>query len=254
MKPIIGITGNFIDRDRFFVDAGIGTKGQEWSVLPNDYIKAVVRAGGVPLIIPVETDREILIEIGELIDGLILSGGEDVDPMIYGSIPDDKTGRISPDRDDYELFLTDYIYKKTKKPILAVCRGLQILNVYLGGKLILDIPRAGYNTHSISVNERYNPVHKVRIEEDSLLYNIINKSELGVNSHHHQGISQLGRDLRIIAKAEDGLIEAVEHKDIEDRFIMGLQWHPEMLCLSDEGQYKIFDYFINEARDIKKQQ
>lgn len=253
MKPIIGITGNFIDNDIFFMNQGLGAKGQEWTVLSNDYVKAVVRAGGIPVIVPVETDREYLESIGDMIDGLILSGGEDVDPMLYGKIPDRRTGRISPKRDESELYLINYVFKNTNKPILAVCRGLQILNVYMKGTLILDVPDAGFNEHSIGINDRFNPVHNVILDENSLLYKLVGDKEIGVNSLHHQGINKLGNQLKVVGKSGDNLIEAVEYENIDERFIMGLQWHPEMISIRDSRQRHIFDYFINEAKKIKEQ-
>lgn len=247
MKPIIGISGNFIDNYSVFVSEGVGAKGQEWTVLPIDYSKAIIRAGGIPIILPVDTDNDYIEDIGNLIDGLILSGGEDVDPFLYGDIPDENTGRISHERDENELKLIDYVYNETDKPILAICRGLQILNVYLQGTLIVDIPKEGFHTHSLSITDRHRPVHKITIEEDSLLCEILGNVRGNVNSLHHQGIRTLGKDLVPVARSEEGLIEAVEGKDMKNRFVLGLQWHPEMMSIKDEKQRRIFDYFIKNA-------
>ena len=173
MKPLIGITSNFSSDDMTYVKQGLGAIGQEWSLIANDYSEAIIRSGGIPIVIPISEDETYIKDIAEKIDGLLLSGGADMDPLLSGQRADAKTGRVSPQRDNQELLLLDYIYKNTKKPILGICRGLQLINVYFKGNLILDLPSAGYLSHSISNNERYNPIHDVTIYEDTLLREII---------------------------------------------------------------------------------
>lgn len=248
MKPLIGITSNFSSDYMTYVKQGLGAIGQEWSLIANDYSDAIIRSGGIPIVIPISEDETYIKDIAETIDGLLLSGGADMDPLLSGQRADSKTGRVSPQRDNQELMLLDYIYNKTNKPILGVCRGLQLLNVYFKGNLILDLPSAGYLTHSISNNERYNPIHYVTISEDSLLREIIGKEKTYVNTIHHQAIGELGEGLRISAISEDNVIEAIETVNVRERFILATQWHPEMISIKDKSHQKIFDYFINSAK------
>lgn len=248
MKPLIGITCNFSSDDMTYVKQGIGAIGQTWSLIANDYSDAVIRSGGIPIVIPISEDKEYIEDIGEKIDGLILTGGADMDPLLSGQRSDSKTGRVSPERDKQEMLLLDYFYKNTKKPILGICRGLQMLNVYFKGDLILDLPSSGYLAHSIANNERYNPIHHITIYEDTLLREIIGKEKTYVNTIHHQAIDKLGEGLKVTAISEDNVIEAIESEDVRERFILAAQWHPEMISVKDEDHQRIFDYFINSAK------
>lgn len=248
MKPLIGITSNFSSDDMTYVKQGLGAIGQEWSLIANDYSEAIIRSGGIPIVIPISEDETYIKDIAEKIDGLLLSGGADMDPLLSGQRADAKTGRVSPQRDNQELLLLDYIYKNTKKPILGICRGLQLINVYFKGNLILDLPSAGYLSHSISNNERYNPIHDVTIYEDTLLREIIGNEKTYVNTIHHQAIGELGEGLKVSAISEDNVIEAIESKNVKERFILATQWHPEMTSLKDNSHQRIFDYFINSAK------
>lgn len=248
MKPLIGITSNFLSDDMTYVKQGLGAIGQEWSLIANDYSEAIIRSGGIPIVIPISEDETYIKDIAEKIDGLLLSGGADMDPLLSGQRADAKTGRVSPQRDNQELLLLDYIYKNTKKPILGICRGLQLINVYFKGNLILDLPSAGYLSHSISNNERYNPIHDVTIYEDTLLREIIGNEKTYVNTIHHQAIGELGEGLKVSAISEDNVIEAIESKNVKERFILATQWHPEMTSLKDNSHQRIFDYFINSAK------
>ncbi len=223
-------------------------EGQTWSALANDNSDAIIKAGGIPVIIPITNDQDYLKDLAEKLDGLYISGGNDIDPLLFNMRADKYTGNMSPERDQEELYLIDYFYKNTKKPILGICRGMQILNVYFKGDLILDIPNAGYPTHSINKMDRSYLVNKVEIEKDSLLYEILGKETSMVNSLHHQGVNKLGDRLRAVAKSEDGIIEAFEHQDIKDRFILGIQFHPEMTSIKDMDHQKIFDYFVEMAK------
>lgn len=246
-KPIIGITSNHVVDDKTFLGLGIGALEQDWSVIANDYVEAVIRAGGIPIIIPITTNDEYCKNITSVIDGLLVSGGGDIDPMVYGKRNMPEVGFISPERDFQELYLLDYFYKNTKKPILGICRGLQLINVYFKGTLILDIPKASYPSHSISRNKRYNPSHSVNIVDNSVLKEIVKEDKLYVNSFHHQGIDELASDLIAVASSDDGMIEAVEHKNIKERFLLATQWHPEMMASKHEKQQSIIDYFVKQT-------
>ena len=143
MRPIIGITANYSFDGASQCREGIGTPGQEWQMLADDYITAVTRAGGLPLILPLirGEDREALwAELLDQVDGVLFSGGNDVDPLLFGEISTGKTGGLIPARDEQELWMANYLLKHTRKPILGICRGIQFLNVALGGTLYQDLP------------------------------------------------------------------------------------------------------------------
>ena len=248
MKPIIGITSNYSDDDMRFAAQGLGARGQEWSVIANDYSDAIIEAGGIPIVIPISEDKKYLEKIADLIDGLLLTGGADINPLLAGQRPDEKTGRISSKRDSQEMMLLDYFYNKTKKPILGTCRGMQFLNVFFNGNLILDLPREGYLYHTLVNNERFFPSHAVEIEEDSILREIFESDSIMVNSLHHQAAGILGDNLKISGKSEDGVIEAMEYHDLKERFILAVQWHPEMMAIKDYNHQKIFEYFVKRAK------
>lgn len=248
MKPIIGITSNFSDDDKAFIELGIGGYGQEWSLLANDYSDAIIRAGGIPVVIPVSEDEEYLKDLADRLDGLLISGGNDINPLLYDEIPDEHTGVVTPKRDFQEMFLLDYFYNNTKKPILAMCRGMQLVNVYFKGTLILDIPTAGYRSHSINIMDSTKPVHSIKIKKDSLLYEIMESEKTLVNSLHHQSVDKLGDGLVAVASSDDGIIEAFEIENVEERFLLGLQWHAENISKKVDSHQKIFNYFIKVTK------
>ena len=246
-KPVIGITSNFCDDDKYFMSLGLGALEQKYSVIANDYCEAVIRAGGIPVVIPVSPSDEYIEDISKVIDGLLISGGADIDPSLTGQRMTSKIGFVSVERDEQELKLLEKIYKETDKPILGICRGMQVLNAYLGGTLILDIPSEGFLDHTLPRNKRYIPTHDVTVEKDSLLYKILGEEISGVNSYHHQALKDLGKGLIAVANTEDGLVEAVEHEDIDNRFILAVQWHPEMLSVNRENSLNIFKKFVEEC-------
>lgn len=249
-KPLIGLTGNFLKDDKFFSDQGIGARGQAWTAISNDFAQAIIEAGGVPLMIPINADKDYLKDVADTIDGLILTGGADLDPLLGGQRPIARLGRISPERDQYEMDLLDYFYKETKKPIFGICRGMQFLTLYFGGKLILDIPSAakGYDDHSLNSNYSWAYSHEVSLKEDSIFYKILEKKRLFVNSFHHQAAAEVPSGFKLSGQADDGIIEAIEYENLKDRFIIASQWHPEMLAIKDKDQQKLFDYFVGQCK------
>lgn len=249
-KPIIGLTGNFLKDDRFFSDQGVGARGQAWTAVANDFAQVVIKAGGIPVILPINGNKEYLKDLADIIDGLVLTGGADLDPLLAGQRPIKNLGKISPERDQYEMDLLDYFYKETKKPIFGICRGMQLLTVYFGGKLILDIPSAGkgYDDHSLNSNYSWAYSHEVSLKEDSIFYEILGKKRIFVNSFHHQAAAEVPASFKLSGQADDGIIEAMEFKDLNERFIMASQWHPEMLGIKDEDQQKLFAYFISQCK------
>ena len=228
-RPVIGITGNY---------------GDSTCKLAEGYYKSVLKAGGVPVIIPPLADTDAIINTLESIDGLILSGGGDYDPRYADEEPDPKLGDINEDRDLPELFITRLAYNR-QIPMLGICRGIQTLAMALGGRVKQDITDIATINHS-QKEERSMATHNVIIEKDSIisqLYTLtVEHSTLPVNSFHHQAVCDCGDKFRVVAKSEDGIIEAMESREFKS--IIGVQWHPE--CL-DDG-LPLFEWLVREAK------
>ncbi len=228
-RPVIGITGNY---------------GDLTCKLAEGYYKSVLKAGGIPIIIPPLANTDAIINTLEIIDGLILSGGGDYDPRYANEEPDPKLGEINEERDLPELFITRLAYNR-QIPILGICRGIQTLAMALGGKVKQDITDIATLNHS-QKEERNVPTHNVIIEKDSILsqlYKLTDKNAtLKVNSFHHQAVCDCGDKFRVVAKSEDGIVEAMESREFKS--IIGVQWHPE--CL-DDG-LPLFEWLTREAK------
>ncbi|MCD8053442.1 MAG: gamma-glutamyl-gamma-aminobutyrate hydrolase family protein [Lachnospiraceae bacterium] len=250
MKPVIGITANYMfDGSAEFAE-GIGAAEQEWQKLADDYITSVQRAGGIPIILPVlrnDSDWEITLRLADCVDGVLFSGGSDVDPLHFGQASTGKTGNVIPERDEQELFLFHHLLEHTKKPLLGICRGIQLFNVALGGTLIQHIPDKGLSPHTLPMYPRQHPSHWVNVENDSLLKEIVRSERLGVNSFHHMAVERCAPGLRAAAWSEDGILEAVELNNPSDRFFLAVQWHPEMMTEADTTQQNIITAFVQSC-------
>ncbi|TQR21316.1 gamma-glutamyl-gamma-aminobutyrate hydrolase family protein [Psychrobacillus vulpis] len=248
MKPLIGICANYLSNDAAGMQAGIGAKYQEWQLLADDYIVAIERAGGVPVILPITEDIETLSPLIEKLDGVLFTGGSDIDPNYYGEFPRFGLGLIEPRRDNHEIKLAQKILLDTTLPVLGICRGMQLLTVATGGTLYQDLQSQkpeGIN-HSVKQALRHHPFHPVKIEKDSKLFEIYQVDEIGVNSFHHQAVKDIGNGFKATMKAPDGIIEAVEWE--EDRFIVAVQWHPEMMEGKLASIRPIFTAFVEECK------
>lgn len=234
-QPIIGITGAYVNHNIFM----------EGTYVHHDYQKAVAANGGVPIILPF-VQEELTALMVDQCDALLLSGGEDVDPQEYGMDPHQKLGNTILLRDKVEKELLAKAMKKNI-PILAICRGVQLVNVAFGGTLIQDIPSQVKDSikHTQSVNRSLD-THWITIEKDSKLANIIGEEKTRVNSLHHQAIDVIADDLEVVARSSDYIIEAVEHKKYPN-FFLGLQWHPESMAATNEKMNRIFSEFIKSA-------
>ena len=238
-KPIIGISSSVI------VDNSGSFAGYKRAYVNKDYVDAVIRAGGIPLIIPFSTDEEVIISQAQLIDGLILSGGHDIDPYNYGQEPSQKIGETFPERDTYEMILLEES-KKRGIPILGICRGFQLINVAAGGTLYQDLSLIPGNI--LKHNQVSNPTlktHKIEIKENSFISSIFGKETM-VNSFHHQAVDKVADDFIVVARASDGVVEAIEHKTY--KFLVAVQWHPEMLAVNCEKARVLFSKFVEEAK------
>jgi putative glutamine amidotransferase len=230
MKPIIGISSN--------------VEFDSKHTLSNDYIQAVIKAGGIPIILPIGIDADVG-RISEKIDGLVLTGGGDIDPTLFGEEPHPQLGSISPGRDSLEISIIQQMLQHDK-PILAICRGIQILNIAVGGDMYQDIYHQIDNPliqHSQNAT-RYHFSHYVKAENNSLIANIAGQTEFKVNSFHHQAVREVTKPLVVSARASDGVIEAVE--SVEHHFVVGVQWHPEPLALNgDHISQRLFQTFVD---------
>ena len=236
MKPIIGISTNFLT-----VDSG-KFLGMERIFVNKDYVEAVEKAGGVPLLLPPVSDPASVKEYIRLCDGFILSGGGDINPLLYGCAPYPKLESVHTGLDHAQALLTEEILKHNK-PVLAICRGVQLLNVVLGGTLWQDMSEVSSPTmlHS-QIAPRADKIHYVNINKNSIPGKLFGE-RLAVNSFHHQSLNELGKDLEVVATADDGIIEAVQMKG--KKFVVGIQWHPEMLLLNSNEMLPLFQELIN---------
>jgi len=229
-RPVIGITGNY---EELTCKLGRG------------YYDAVIRAGGVPLVIPPSSDKEVLMGTLDRIDALLLSGGGDINPLWCGEEPVLGLHGINRERDLPELLITRLAYNR-QMPILGICRGIQTLAVALGGKVCQDITATVKHSQDA---DRSEPTHSVTVKENSTLSNIFKDRKLFVNSFHHQAVSDPGDRFRVTATAPDGIVEAVESTEFKS--IIGVQWHPE--CMGDAG-LPLFRWLITEAAAYRQAQ
>ena len=211
------------------------------SVNSETYVRAVRDAGGIPVILP-NTDGSIsqIADYLESLDGLLLPGGADIPPSEYGEEAHDSVKILDDSRYQFEKALSRDWIVKTKKPLLGICLGSQWINVSSGGSLVQDIPT------TYGVNHR-NRTHEVTLEPDSRLNQILGITTLEVNSLHHQAVKRVGDGLRVVARCPDGVVEATETTD-PDRFLIGVQWHPEKLLPGDERQALLLKAFVEAAR------
>ena len=206
--------------------------------LPRSYVDGVRAAGGRPVILPPGGDDAN--HVLELVDGLVLSGGGDVNPNRYGGPAHDSIYHVSHERDDFEIRLVELALERDF-PMLCICRGLQVLNVALGGDLHAHLPDAVGDRISHRDPERNPTRHGASVEPTSRLAEILGVKTLDVTSRHHQGAKRVAKDLRAVAWAEDGVIEGLEHES--RRFCVGVQWHPEM-ALDDPSQQRLFSALV----------
>lgn len=242
--PLIGMTSNTLRDIQETVSMGLGVPGQSWQLLAEDYIRMIERVGGIPVILPVIEEPEKALPLWKKLDGILITGGNDVNPLLYNERIGKKTGHIDNSRDRCEMALAKFGVENNI-PILGICRGLQILNVSLGGTLYEDLPSSGFELHTILTNQRNEGTHYVKIEKNSPLSQIVGSDDLLVNSFHHQAVRDLAPALKKMAVSEDGVIEAAYMT--EASFIMAFQWHPEMMY-DNEVQQKIGKAFVETCK------
>lgn len=240
MKPLIGITGSILTtgEDRDFSE-------YERAYVNDDYISAVEKVGGIPIMLPIIEEEENIREQVKRVDAIILSGGYDIDPVYWGEEITPKLETIYPRRDRYEMKIIQYA-REFKKPMLGICRGHQILNVAFGGSLYQDIYGLPGVLQHVQKAKYYLGTHSIETKEGSFLYEVLGKKQR-VNSYHHLAIKDLGKDLKITAVAPDGIVEGIEYNG-EGQLILGVQFHPEMMHRHEEFALNIFKEFIRRIK------
>lgn len=236
MKPIIGIT---ID---------MGEEGKQF--IKKEYVRAIIRAGGLPFLIPSGIEEDA-VQVTDRIDGLLLTGGDDINPLLFDEEPHPGLGKVTPERDTTELVLARLMLA-CDKPILGICRGLQLLNVAFGGTVYQDI----YHQHEGPLLQHrqqaphHHPSHYVQLEKGGILEEIAGCDRILVNSFHHQAVKDVPAPLMVTGVASDQIIEAIESTD--HQFVLAVQWHPELLAANgDAVSLRIFEQFIQNCTTIK---
>lgn len=239
-RPVIGISGNrMLDTENGFI-------GRPRSYVSDDYIRSVISAGGIPLILPIVSEEAVVRAQAELIDGLILSGGQDIQPHLWGEEPHRDIEELLPPRDDFDMLLIQYM-TLLKKPILGICRGEQILNAVHGGTLYQDLSHKEecYIKHRQQCSADI-ATHQIEVYKGSWLYEVLGE-RTWVNSYHHQAVKEVGKGFKVSAVSKDGVIEAIEK--IDESWIVGVQWHPEILSGRYPDMQRLFDQFVAEVRE-----
>jgi putative glutamine amidotransferase len=235
-RPLIGISCRMDPgKNRFY--------------LRKQYSEAIFEAGGVPVLLPLIPDPNFSRELFKSLDAIVISGSNsDVDPHLYGEEPHPKLGSVMCRRDKTDLALLEEVFRK-KKPLLAICFGIQILNVFLGGTLWQDIDSQVSNAmkHSQDSESDYRS-HAISIRSHSLLDGLAGEKNTRVNSYHHQAIKKVAPRLMVSAKAPDGIVEAVELRD-EKHFVLGVQWHPEIGWEINQLSRHIFSRFVAASKN-----
>ncbi|NMB46169.1 MAG: gamma-glutamyl-gamma-aminobutyrate hydrolase family protein [Firmicutes bacterium] len=239
MKPIIGITcGHTPDANgRYYVN--------------EPYVKCVEAAGGVPLLLPGMGDERDTREVMQYVDGILLPGGVDLDPVHFGEEPLEGLGTVNPEWDRLELVVARLALERDL-PILGICRGIQLLNVAAGGSLYQDIPSQinGQRIQHSQRAPRWHPTHTITIERGSLLEQALGTPKARVNSFHHQAVKIPGVGFSITAKSRDGIIEGLESHS--HRFACGVQWHPELMVKHYPEQLELFRKLIASATSFRQ--
>ena len=241
MKPVkIALTTYYLPTKTIDKNRTRGVKGQNMLMTALDYCDFVYNSKAIPIIVgPMGKDDSWINEIVNFTDALILSGGEDNDSSLYAKTPSPFLGEVVIERDNFEIKLID-AFIKAKKPILGICRGMQLLNIYFNGSLYQDYRELDEKLEYHCENPYQKIIHKVKLKKE--FEEIYNQKELSVNSHHHQFIKKLGDNLKVTATSNDGVIEGIISTKYD---IVAVQWHPEMIYKNFSIQTKLMDYFID---------
>lgn len=237
-KPIIGLAGNNITMKSGSI------REIERVYVNEDYVRAVEKAGGIPIILPIVHDEAgIQLQVG-LCSGIIMTGGQDIHPKCYEEEARQGLGNVNLAADEYQMKLLKAALAGAK-PVLAICRGHQVLNVVCGGTIFQDLAEMPAPTlKHVQDSKRYEVAHKIGILVGSLLWSMLGEA-VWVNSYHHQCVKEVGKGLRVTARSADGAIEGLELADRE--FVVGVQWHPEMMASNSDEMLCLFRRLIDVA-------
>ena len=236
-KPVIGILSRTYSK---CIDSSYNYIG-----VPSDYVESIIDAGGIPVVLPVTTDTRLIEKLIESIDGLLVPGGGDLNPLLYGEEPIIKQGEISDEIDKFDMEAVKIADDKGK-PMIGICRGIQIINAVFGGSLYQDLSEAegSYIKHEQQA-KRNVASHTVNIKKNTVLYEIFG-SKTVTNSFHHQAVKDAASGFTVSALSCDGIVEAIEKT--KPNFILGVQWHPEGMAKENNKMLEIFKKFIEEVK------
>jgi putative glutamine amidotransferase len=245
LAPVIGITATLKEDVDHVAERPLG----RFVRADFDYVEGVAAAGGAPVVLPPVVGRRAAEALLDGLDGLLLSGGSDLDPGYYGEEPVAELGVTIPERDAFEMALLEHALRR-QIPIFGICRGMQVLNVALGGTLYQDLP--SQMDHMVLLGHRqdtpkWQPTHEVEVDGGSKVAKIMGTDELKVNSYHHQGVKDLASGLVAVAYSPDGVIEAVESGDLSKRWMIGVQWHAEAMRDAGPEHQKLFEAHVFAA-------
>ena len=216
-----------------------------------DYIDAIASNGGIPLCIPPYVNPQLVDNFLQRLDAIMFIGGADYLPKHYGGRQQPENELMLERRDSFDIYLATKAIKEMRIPVLGICGGMQLISVVCGGSLVQDIETEWCKHATLEPLQHRKGKHTVTVESDSLLFNILETKLLETNSFHHQAVNPdfIGKGLKVVARASDKIIEGIEfsHNNCEEndnRFLLGLQWHPERMCSQDELQKRIFQKFI----------
>ena len=244
MPPIIGITATLKEDVDTVAERPLGRFVRS----DLDYVEGVAGAGGAPVVLPPVGDESSAEALIHSLDGLLLSGGSDLDPGYYGEEPVPELGVTLPERDAFEMALVGLALRRGM-PVFGICRGMQVLNVALGGTLYQDLP-SQWEQDPLKHRQdtpKWQPTHEVRVSEGSYIAEVMGRESVKVNSYHHQGIRDLAEGLIVTGRSSDGVIEAVEAEDLSERWLLGVQWHAEAMRGAGPQQESLFEAHVSAA-------
>jgi putative glutamine amidotransferase len=244
LPPIIGITATLKED----VDAVAERPLGRFVRADLDYVEGVAVAGGVPVVLPPAGNERAAEAVIQSLDGLLLSGGSDLDPHYYGEEPLPELGVTLPERDAFEMALVG-LALRCGMPVFGICRGMQVLNVALGGTLYQDLP-SQWERDLLKHRQdtpKWQPTHEVRVRDGSYIAEVMGRESVKVNSYHHQGIKDLAEGLVVTGRSTDGVIEAVEAGDLSERWLLGVQWHAEAMRGAGPQQESLFEAHVAAA-------
>lgn len=244
MAPVIGVTATLKED----VEAAATRPLGRFVRADLDYVEGVAQAGGIPMVLPPVTRNGSAERIVDSLDGLLLSGGSDLHPSYYGEEPIPELDVTIPERDEHEMALLDVALRRGI-PVFGICRGLQVLNAALGGTLYQDLPsqvEPDLIRHR-QETPKWQPTHEVEFYSRTCAAEISGRDVIKVNSYHHQAVRDLSGELIVSACSSDGIVEAVESRDLSDQWIVAVQWHAEAMRETGEEQRSFFEAHVAEA-------